>query len=124
MYIYIYIYVYIYIYICIHIYIYMYTYIYIYVYIYIYMYVYMCDLCIYVYVYIYMCEQPRRKDTPGYLDLIFSNQYLRRYEQFNEKSCKFHLKLTFCVESGGSIQNSPETFHFVPFGMPIERFWQ
>ena len=33
-------------------------------------------------------------------------------------------QLIFCVESGGHIQNSPETFHFVPFGMPIERFWQ
>ena len=30
------------------------------------------------------CEQPRGKDTPGYLDFIFYNQYLRRYEQFNE----------------------------------------
>ena len=30
----------------------------------------------------------------------------------------------FRVESGGHIQNSPETFHFVPFGVPIERFWQ
>ena len=27
-------------------------------------------------------------------------------------------QLIFCVESGGHIQNSPETFHFVPFGMP------
>ena len=68
-------------------------------------------------------EQPRGKDTPGYQDLIFYDQYLRRYEQINEKWCKFPLKLTFCVESGGHIQNSPKTFHFVPFGMPIERFW-
>ena len=32
-----------------------------------------------------ICEQPRGKDTLGYLDLIFYNQYLGRYEQFNEK---------------------------------------
>ena len=37
---------------------------------------------------------------------------------------KFHLKLNFCVESSGHTQNSPETFHFVPFGMPTERFKQ
>ena len=35
---------------------------------------------------------------------------------------EFNLKLTFCVESGGHIKNSPETFHVVPFGMSIERF--
>ena len=69
-------------------------------------------------------EQPRGKGTPGYGDLIFYDQYLRRYEQLNEKWCKFHLKLTFCVEPIGHTQNSPETFHFVPFGMPIERFEQ
>ena len=32
-----------------------------------------------------MCEQPRGKGTPGYGDLIFYDQYLRRYEQLNEK---------------------------------------
>ena len=32
-----------------------------------------------------MCQQPRGKDTPGYRDLIFYDQYLRRNEQFNEK---------------------------------------
>ena len=26
------------------------------------------------------CEQPRGKGTPGYGDLIFYDQYLRRYE--------------------------------------------
>ena len=31
------------------------------------------------------CEQPRGKGTPGYWDLIFYYQYLRRYEQLNEK---------------------------------------
>ena len=32
-----------------------------------------------------ICEQPRGKGTPGYWDLIFYDQYLRRYEQLNEK---------------------------------------
>ena len=31
------------------------------------------------------CEQPRGKGTPGYGDLIFYDQYLRRYEQLNER---------------------------------------
>ena len=31
------------------------------------------------------CEQPRGKDTPGYWDSKFYDQYLRRYEQFYEK---------------------------------------
>ena len=41
-----------------------------------------------------------------------------------KNSVNFISNSLFCVESGGHIQNSPETFHFVPFGMPIERFWQ
>ena len=32
-----------------------------------------------------ICEQPRGKGTPGYGDFIFYEQYLRRYEQVNEK---------------------------------------
>ena len=48
------------------------------------------DLPVFMWISIYfhllnICEQPRGKDTPGYWDLIFYDQYLRRYEQFNEK---------------------------------------
>ena len=74
--------------------------------------------------YVCVCELPRGKGTPGCGDLIFYYQYLRRYEQLNEKLCKFHLKLPSCVESICHTQNSPETFHFFPFGMPIEHFEQ
>ena len=60
----------------------MYIYIILYISIYLYIYIY---IYISIYIYIYICEQPRGKDTPGYQDLIFYDQYLRRYEQFNEK---------------------------------------
>ena len=31
------------------------------------------------------CEQPRGKGTLGYRDLVFQDQYLRRYERISEK---------------------------------------